>query len=140
MMVNINSEFQETIYSNTKNNKLQLPPYYWVALTNHLVIGTVGLVIINQEYAILKRMMLIKAYRGKKLGVSQALLQTAILCCKEHNINDLYLGTMTQFKAAQSFYLKNGFKEIQENQTPKGFLKNPVDKLFYHLQLQSDKL
>ena len=38
---------------------------------------------------------------------------------------------MNQFIAAQSFYRKNGFKQIPESELPKNFLNNPLDKVFF---------
>jgi hypothetical protein len=42
---------------------------------------------------------------------------------------------MDQFKAAQKFYEKNGFIKITENQLPKNFIHNPIDRVFYLLDL-----
>jgi len=43
----------------------------------------------------------------------------------------MLLGTMTQFVAAQKFYLKNGFESISKDELPEDFHPNPVDSLFY---------
>ena len=80
-------------------------------------------------------MMLKKEYRGKSLGVSKSLLETAINWCKDNHIPKIYLGTMTQFKAAQLFYSNNGFVRISEEQLPKSFLNNPLDTVFFVREL-----
>lgn len=49
-------------------------------------------------------MMLKKEFRGKEFGISKILLETVIKWCEENRISKLYLGTMKQFKTAQSFY------------------------------------
>ena len=76
-------------------------------------------------------MMLKKEWRSKSLGVSKALLETAIEWCEAHKISKIYLGTMTQFTAAQSFYINNGFIEISEHDLPSDFLTNPLDTVFF---------
>lgn len=47
----------------------------------------------------------------------------------------MLLGTMTQFVAAQKFYIKNGFKPLSKNELPEDFHPNPVDSLFYKKNL-----
>jgi hypothetical protein len=47
----------------------------------------------------------------------------------------MYLGTMTQFKAARVFYINHGFTEITRDQLPADFVCNPVDDVFFYLQL-----
>jgi N-acetylglutamate synthase-like GNAT family acetyltransferase len=89
-----------------------LPDKYWLALKENEVIGTVGLLFIQPQNAILKSMMVRKDFRGRMHGLSRLLLQKAMDCCLEKEIEEIYLGTMAQFKAAQKFYQKNGFKRI----------------------------
>jgi GNAT superfamily N-acetyltransferase len=114
--------------------KPNLPDGYWVALQTHKVIGTIGINSAN-GYAILKRMFLNKEFRGKGKGIAGLLLQTAIEWCREKRINLIYLGTMEQFKAAQKFYERNGFTNISENELPDDFLNNPLDSVFYKMEL-----
>jgi hypothetical protein len=42
---------------------------------------------------------------------------------------------MQQFKAAQKFYLKNGFVEIAIGKLPSDYPPNPMDTIFYELDL-----
>ena len=84
-------------------------------------------------------MMVKKEYRGKRLGTSKTLLETVVLWCKENNISKIYLGTMMQFKAAQSFYINNGFKRISEEKLPKNFIQNPLDSIFFVRDLNDSK-
>jgi N-acetylglutamate synthase-like GNAT family acetyltransferase len=131
MMKAIALEFNDNISPKPSNNTPIVPDQYWVAINNNEIIGTVGVITLNKDFAILKRMMLKKKYRGKTLGISRSLLETVINWCENHNIKKLYLGTMTQFKAAQSFYSNNGFIRISEEQLPNNFLSNPLDTVFF---------
>src|SRR5688572_14085319 len=69
-----------------KNFKPKLPKYYWLAMHNNKVIGSVAL-LTEKNYAVLKRMFLLANYRGKEKGVSAKLLSTALDWCKANNIN-----------------------------------------------------
>lgn len=137
MMQEIAVEFDTPISGSNPTSRK--PDEYWVALNQEIPIGTIGLIIINEEFGILKNMMLKKAFRGKELGVSNRLLHTAIDWCLKNNIKQIYLGTMDQFKAAQIFYKRHGFYEIKENHLPPGFLNNPIDKVFFCLNLGTKK-
>ena len=107
---------------------------YWVAIENDVVIGSIALITKN-EYAVLKRMFLKKIYRGKEKGMSALLLKTATDWCSINDFKTIYLGTMEQFKAAQIFYEKNGFKKISKSLLPSDFPLNPLDTIFYQLNL-----
>lgn len=117
-----------------KNRKPSHPHYSWLALDSEKVVGSAGLLIMP-EYAVLKRMFLLADYRGKEKGISAKLLQKALDCCKHHDIQTLYLGTIDVFKAAMAFYEKNGFVRIDENELPMDFPHNPIDKVFYRLNI-----
>lgn len=131
MMNEIALEFDEQIFPKTTIETPLVPDKYWVAINNGKVVGTIGLLVIEKKFGVLKKMMLKKEFRGKELGIANSLLQTAIKWTIENKVPKLYLGTMTQFKAAQSFYKKNRFKQISENELPHNFLNNPLDKVFF---------
>ncbi|WP_375562160.1 GNAT family N-acetyltransferase [Bernardetia sp. OM2101] len=131
MMNEIALEFEEQIVPKVTVETPSIPNNYWVALYNGKVVGTAGVVVVENDFGILKKMMLKKEFRGKEFGLSKLLLETVIEWSKENQISKIYLGTMNQFKAAQSFYKKNGFQEVLENELPPNFLKNPLDKLFF---------
>lgn len=130
MLISIEEEFEQPI-RNSKKAKSSLPDKYWIALKNKEIIGSVALIFISPQNAILKSMMVRKDFRGKKEGLSALLLQKAIDCCLKKEIDVLYLGTMLQFKAAQKFYQKNGFQEIELESLPENFIGNPLDKIFF---------
>ncbi|WP_338791789.1 GNAT family N-acetyltransferase [Bernardetia sp. MNP-M8] len=131
MMNEIAVEFEEQIFPKVTVETPSIPDNYWVALYNGKVVGTVGVVVVQNEFGVLKKMMLKKEFRGKEFGLSKLLLETVIEWSEENQISKIYLGTMNQFKAAQTFYKKNGFREILENELPLNFLKNPLDKVFF---------
>ncbi|MFZ2026126.1 MAG: GNAT family N-acetyltransferase [Microgenomates group bacterium] len=83
---------------------------FWVAVTSHdEVVGTVGIKEMDQTKAKLKRMFVSPNYRGT--GISQKLLDTAILFAKGAGYLTLQLNTHLNMKRAHRFYEKNGFKK-----------------------------
>jgi len=131
MMNEIALEFGAEIFPKPTNETPVVPDKYWVAIDNEKIVGTVGVLVVKNDFGVLKKMMLKREFRGKEFGISKKLLETVIKWCKKNSISKLYLGTMNQFKAAQSFYKKNGFKQISENELPHNFLSNPLDKVFF---------
>jgi len=131
MMNEIALEFDEQIFPKATIETPIVPDKYWVAINNGKIVGTVGILVVENDFGVLKKMMLKKEFRGKEFGISKRLLETVIEWSEKNRIPKLYLGTMSQFKAAQSFYEKNGFKQISENELPNNFLNNPLDKVFF---------
>jgi len=130
MMAAIAREFEVNIFSETTDQIPLLPDKYWIALADNKVVATVGLSL-KGHYAIIKRMMVSKEFRGQNIGLSTRLMQVVISYCSLHRISDIYLGTMQQFKAAQIFYQKHGFDIVLERQLPDDFLPNPIDSVFF---------
>lgn len=137
LMIDIADEFIEPISTaeTKKITELALLPTdkYWVALVDEKVIGTVGFTIIADNTIVLKRVFLAKEERGK--GIARSLLETVLNWAVTHQISCIYLGTMSQFKAAQKFYENNHFTKISENDLPVDFPKFPTDNVFYQLIL-----
>jgi N-acetylglutamate synthase-like GNAT family acetyltransferase len=137
LMNEIANEFTENIFSPQSKTisevSLLATDKYWVANRKDTVIGTIGFQMLKKNNIVLKRMFLKKEFRGR--GVSKALLDTLINSAIENNFSCIYLGTMTQFKAAQAFYEKNGFAKTLQISLPKDFPINPVDKVFYKKEL-----
>ena len=52
-----------------------------------------------------------KEFRGREYNIAQTLLETLISYCKDNEINDIYLGTVSVLKAAQRFYERNYFEK-----------------------------
>lgn len=131
MMNEIALEFDSEIFPKTTSETPIVPDKYWVAIDNGKVVGTVGVLVVDNNIGVLKKMMLKKEFRGKRFGISKKLLEIVIEWCKENNVSKIYLGTMNQFKAAQSFYTKNGFTQIPKSELPNNFLNNPLDNVFF---------
>lgn len=104
---------------------------FWIALAGEQVIGTIALIDIGNHQGAIRKMFVAQEYRGKNKGIAQQLLNTVFNWCREKNINEIFLGTVSVLKAAQRFYEKNGFEKITQKQLPKSFPVMSVDTEFY---------
>lgn len=133
----IAKEFEEPIISSNPSTKKNFDNL-WLVKKDELLIGTIGVIRLKNNNAILKSMFVKKEFRGKDIGVSRLLIQTAIDWLGDEKIERIFLGTMSQFKAAQKFYTKNGFFKIDKMELPSDFINNPLDNLYYRMDLIID--
>ncbi len=140
MLADISTEYKEPIFSPIykKISELYLLPdrQYWSAVANGRAIGTVGAILASGNNVVLKAMFLHKSYRANGQQIALRLLETAIHWAAERECAFIYLGTMEQFKAAQRFYEKNGFDEIQERELPPDYPSNKMDTRFYQKEIK----
>jgi N-acetylglutamate synthase-like GNAT family acetyltransferase len=108
---------------------------FWLALADKQVVGTIALLDIGNKQGALRKMFVDAAYRGKNVGVGQRLLDTLINWAKEKKFTEVFLGTTERFIAAQRFYEKNGFAEIEREELPVTFPVMAVDVKFYKYSL-----
>lgn len=103
----------------------------WVAVDSSSghVIGCLGLVALRDGNVALKKMFVAKPYR--KLGLGKKLLEEFITYCYENSKKAIFLGTTSDFEAAQYFYQKSGFKEITSADLPEDFPRLTVDNCYY---------
>ena len=109
--------------------------YYWVAVSDKICIGTVGVSMLVENRAVLKKMVVKKEFRGRRSGVSEALLNTVLDHLRKNETRILFLGTRPEMIAAHKFYLKNGFARIDQNHVPVDHNFNSVDRIFFRLDL-----
>jgi N-acetylglutamate synthase-like GNAT family acetyltransferase len=137
MLEDIQQEFVEPFTSRASRkmedaNKV-IGTKFWVLMDGNMLAGTVGLIRMKNSCAALKSLFIPLKYRGT---IAAALLvDTVIGYSKKNRISTIYLGTMQQMKAAQKFYLKSGFVEINENDLPKDFPANVLDTVFFMRKL-----
>ncbi len=85
----------------------------WIALDdNNEIIGTIAIYKRDEETAELKRLYVREDYRGK--GLSKKLYEKVVNHCKKSDLKKIFLGTYDKLERAIFFYLKKGFKEIEE--------------------------
>jgi N-acetylglutamate synthase-like GNAT family acetyltransferase len=135
MIDSISTEFELPI-SNPNKANITLLDKYWISLDNNKIVGTIGILKIEGKFSILKKMFVKREYRGKDYKIASLLLNKVFDWCNSQNIDTIYLGTMSQFKAAHKFYEKNGFERISINELPLSFVTNPIDDIFYKKRIE----
>jgi N-acetylglutamate synthase-like GNAT family acetyltransferase len=110
---------------------------FWGAIQDQELVGTIALISTGHNSGVIRKMFVKKEFRGKETGIAQHLLEHLIVYCREHQIYDLYLGTVDLLKAAHRFYERNGFVKIGERELPVFFPRMMADNVFYHLHLES---
>ena len=111
---------------------------FWGAKLNGELIGTIALIAQPAHHSgAIRKMFVKKEFRGKDLGVAQALLKTLLTYCKTKNLHHVYLGTKDILQAACRFYERNGFTAVAEGDLPVHFPRMAVDNVFYTLNFKS---
>lgn len=138
-----NAEFGIPITLELQPDLNAIPEFYqtnngnfWIAKIDDEIIGTISLLDIENHQGALRKMFVHKNYRGKEFGVGQKLLTTLLEWSRQRGITEIFLGTTEKFIAAQRFYEKNGFKEIQKQKLPESFPVMAVDVKFYTLSIK----
>lgn len=135
MMESIAKEFTEPISTNRIAQSIFPPDIYLVAMVENKVVGTISNTKLENNNSVLRKMFLHKNYRGQ--GIAELLLQNIINWANDNTVNSIYLGTMAQFSTAQKFYERLNFEQIDKELLPNDFPINPVDSIFYKLNLIS---
>ena len=104
---------------------------FWIARAANEPVGTIGLLDIGEGRGCLRKMFVHGAWRGAAKGVAQGLLDTLLAHAARHGLNEIVLGTIDKFTAAQRFYRRNGFEEISEAELPAAFPRMHVDTQFF---------
>ncbi|PKF75982.1 GNAT family N-acetyltransferase [Chryseobacterium sp. PMSZPI] len=108
---------------------------FWGAFIDGELVGSIALIKFDERAGALRKMFVKKEYRGREFNIAQILLEILISFCRENRIGDLYLGTITVFKAAQRFYERNLFTKIEKEYLPERFPLMSADDIFYHLKI-----
>ncbi|MGE8553398.1 MAG: GNAT family N-acetyltransferase [Chryseobacterium jejuense] len=108
---------------------------FWGAFIDGELVGSIALVKFGERSGALRKMFVKKEFRGRELNIAQILLEILISFCRENNIDELYLGTVSVLKAAQRFYERNDFTKIKKETLPERFPLMSADDIFYHLHI-----
>lgn len=121
----------ETFYQSGKGN-------FWIALQNENVVGTIALIDIGKDQVALRKMFVRSAYRGAPFNTGQQLMDVVFAWCRQKRIRQIILGTLERFIAAQKFYRRNGFIEVQKEQLPQNFPRMALDNMFFAKSIDVD--
>lgn len=103
---------------------------FWYATNDTgLIIGSIGLKKINDSTAEVKKFFVHQNFRGK--GTAHKLMKKMVQTAQKNGFQNLYLGTVSLLKSAQSYYEKVGFKQISKSELPPEFEICPLDSVFF---------
>jgi GNAT superfamily N-acetyltransferase len=108
---------------------------FWIAQDSGRTVGAVGLIDIGFRQFAVRRLFVDREFRGKRHGVSSALLQKVIDWGLGLGYRDLILGSPHQFFAVHRFCEKNGFSLIEISDLPANFPRVPEETVFYAKQV-----
>lgn len=102
---------------------------FWVAVNEYdEIVGTVALIQYDEKNVELKKLYVRKDYRGT--GLSKMLYEKVINVCKMNTFERIFLGTYYELENAINFYLRRGFKQIEEFET------NEVNSVYFEMYLE----
>jgi N-acetylglutamate synthase-like GNAT family acetyltransferase len=97
---------------------------FWVACIDDTdeLIGCIGLEMIEKQVAVMRKFMVARDWRGRVFGVASALHRAFLDHAMAHGSETVALSTVSVTKAAQSFYIRSGYREMPKDEMPKGFV------------------
>lgn len=112
--------------------------HFWYAVSGDgEIIGSIGLKKLSETEVEIKKFFVHKNFRG--MGVAQKLIHKAVQSIAVGGFTTIYLGTVSVLHAAQRFYVKKGFEEIQKSDLPGCFDICPVDTHFFRGDVETVK-
>ena len=109
---------------------------FWCALNpDNIVIGTIALIDIGYQSGVIRKMFVRTDYRGGEIKTGQQLLNILEHWAREKQIQTLYLGTIDRLLAANRFYKRNAYEQMDESQLPSYFPKMKVDNIFFRKEI-----
>ncbi len=86
---------------------------FWVAIDGGEVVGTIGLMQLNDDWGVLKKFFVRSDYRSKKVGL--ALYEEFFEFAKAKGFRHIILDTPSVATKSHSFYERAGFKKIEKS-------------------------
>lgn len=89
---------------------------FWVAIADGHVVGTLALMRIDDQWAVLKKFFVRSDYRSRKVGL--ALYMRLLDFANAMGYRHIILDTPSVAKKAHSFYERAGFRRIEKTELP----------------------
>ena len=107
---------------------------FWIAMNGPRSVGTVALYNLGSGDLDLRKMFVLREFRGGQPSLAQRLLDETIRWARTGEYKRIFLETSSKFAAAIRFYRRNGFVEIGPHQLPAAF---PVIRVAEHFYVRS---
>lgn len=106
---------------------------FWLELSEGKVIGTIGLMLKENNCAIMKKFFVKKEYRSQKVGL--ALYMELIKFAKKSNVKHIILDTPSVAHTSHKFYEKAKFHKITTTELPIPYSYPDRNSILYMLDL-----
>ena len=121
-----NTEFNLGFAEEEQPDLLDTAHYYrkggfWLARETDDLVGTIGLQKLDADNGVLRKMFVLREYRGTKPSVAQLLFDTLVDKAHRLGFKTLYLDTPAIAVASHKFYERNGFQQIDRQAAPPNY-------------------
>ena len=106
---------------------------FWIALYGGEVIGTIGLMLKENNCAVMKKFFVKKEYRSQKIGL--ALYRELLEYAKHKGIRHIILDTPSVARTSHRFYENAGFYKISAEELPVAYSYPDRNSILYMLDL-----
>lgn len=102
---------------------------FWVAVSDGEVVGTIGLMLKENNCAVMKKFFVRSDLRSQKVGL--ALYKKLLSYAENTGVKHIILDTPSAAKASHRFYEKAGFRKILPSELPVEYTFPDRDSLVY---------
>lgn len=106
---------------------------FWIALSDGKVIGTIGLMLKEQNCAVMKKFFVKKEFRSQKIGL--ALYNELLKFAKHAGVQHIILDTPSVAYASHKFYENAGFHKINAQELPISYVYPDRESILYVLDI-----
>ena len=106
---------------------------FWVAVSDGEVVGTIGLMLKENNCASMKKFFVRSDLRSQKVGL--ALYKKLLSYAEKAGVEHIILDTPSAAKASHRFYEKAGFRRILPSELPVEYTFPDRDSLVYILDI-----
>lgn len=108
---------------------------FWLALDDDQVVGSIALLPIDSETAVLKKFFTYPKYRGDPVRLGRQLYQELLSFAKTHHFKRLVLDTPEGEHRSHTFYERQGFHQITAAQLGVSYPYPDRQSRLYELKL-----
>ena len=106
---------------------------FWIALSDGRVVGTIGLMLKEKHWAVMKKFFVKKEFRSQKVGL--ALYKELLKYAVSKEVHSILLDTPSVAHASHRFYEKAGFRRISTAELPVPYSYPDRESILYLLNL-----
>lgn len=135
-MINLGIEEQSDLLNITNEYKLN-GGNFWICIDkDDNVIGTIGLIRITDDYAVLKKFFVDKRFRGGDYGIGTSLYNMLLTYAVGAGFRYVILDTPSVATRSHNFYRKVGFRMISKEELPVEYECPDRNSLLFLLEIK----